>query len=286
MKISRGCIPGLKGAITGMITIAIMNSKGGVAKTTTAVNLAAILARDHGQRVLLVDADAQANATAFCLDTDHAPLRTLADLLRLPPLQRTDFTASVEITEAIAPSTIDGVDLLPADASLMALDLSCAASDRAWTGVLAAGLPTVAEHYDFCLIDCPPAFSAASSAALLAADRVLIPIKVDAFSLDGMASLVQQIANMRELNPRLRLLGLLPVMWYRSDLNSASMDALHGSGLPVLPRIRRSDLVDKMTFARAPLIVCAPKSGAAQDYRALARRILYVLAQEGGAVRG
>lgn len=259
-----------------MRTIAICNLKGGVAKTTTAVNLAAILAADCGKRVLVVDADSQANATGF-LGGDR-DLVGMADLLRGEicggnplELQRTN---------------IEGVRLVSGSAELMDLDLTKAGEGRADVQCLRklrALLEEVrktepeelaallyGEPFDYCLIDCPPAFNAASAAALIAADEVLIPVKLDAFALEGMANLMQQIANMRKINPRLRVLGVLPVMWYRSDTITKAESALRNAGLKVLPRIRRSDRVDDMTYAQAPLIVCSPRSGPCRDYRRLA----------------
>lgn len=262
-----------------MKTIAICNLKGGVAKTTTTVNLAANLARDHGKRVLVIDADSQANSTRFYLRAAEGvgPYETMADLLRMPKSERTHFSVSFNLTNVIVAGSFEGVDLLPADSTLMDLDLSKVESDEVFTEVLALGLPDLKRRYDYVLIDCPPAFNAASAAALLATDEVLIPIKLDAFSLDGMGNLMQQIVNMRKINPKLQVLGLLPVMWYRSDEIRRAEMALRETGLPILPRIRRSNRVDDMTFAQEPLIACSPKSGACQDYRRLADYL------EGGA---
>lgn len=260
-----------------MKVIAECNLKGGVAKTTTTVNLAANLARDHGKQVLVIDADSQANTTAFYRADTDACYDSLANLLRTPKRERTEFSVCFWLGAAIRPSSFPGVDLLPADSTLMDLDLSKVESEEVFTEALALGLPNLKARYDYVLIDCPPAFNAASAAALLAADEVLIPIKLDAFSLDGMGNLMQQIVNMRKINPKLRVLGLLPVMWYKSDEIRRAEMALRETGLPILPRIRRSNRVDDMTFAQEPLIVCSPKSGACQDYRRLADYL------EGGA---
>lgn len=309
-----------------MRTIAICNLKGGVAKTTTVVNLAAILARDLHRRVLVIDADSQGNATSFLGGDREQP--GMAALLQ------------GEITEKkpleLQRTNVEGVSLIAGSAELMDLDLTKAGEgtvnvqclrqlrqqlerkasayckvmgpaardtspgasatfpsrgrqsgpsrtpaptadhqkvqlppDGDNTQLLAAtffGLP-----YDYCLIDCPPAFNAASSAALIAADAVLIPVKLDAFALEGMANLLQQIQNMRRINPRLRVLGVLPVMWYKSERIQAAERALREAGLQILPRIRRSDKVDEMTYRQAPLISCSPKSGPCKDYRVLAR---------------
>lgn len=267
-----------------MKTIAVCNLKGGVAKTTTAVNLAADLARYHNKRVLLIDADSQANATSF-LGGDR-------DLIGMAALLRGEVSGGTPLE--LQRTNVEGVRLVSGSADLMDLDLTKAGEDlvdvqclRKLRGYLEeveadpAELTAVlcGESFDYCIIDCPPAFNAASAAALLAADEVLIPVKIDAFALEGMANLMQQIANMRKINPRLRVAGLLPVMWYKSAEIARAERTLRESGLPVLPRIRRSNRVDDMTFAQQPLCVCSPKSGAAQDYRRLARRIA---AEKGG----
>lgn len=254
-----------------MKTIAIVNRKGGVAKTTTAVNLAADLARDHGKRVLVVDADSQANATTFLGGDKTRPgMEALLQGAPIVPLQLTNAG--------------DGIRLISASDSLMGLDLTKAGEGKLKLSCLRdlrQYLETMHEPFDYCLVDCPPAFNAASSAALIAADSVLIPIKIDAFALEGMGNLMQQIANMRRINPKLQVLGLLPVMWYKSPEISKAEMALRESGLPILPRIRRSNRVDDMTFSQAPLIVCSPHSGACQDYRRLASFLV-----EGGARNG
>ena len=255
-----------------MKTIAICNLKGGVAKTTTVLNLAADLAHDHSKRVLVVDADSQCNATEFLGGGREG--HSLATLLRTPAVERTTFTVSFEAAQIISASTVPGVDLLPADDSLMDLDLSKAANGSAWVECLAelksaAGL----KAYDFVLIDCPPAFNAAAAAALLAADEVLIPIKLDAFALRGMGNLLRQIENMRKINPALKVDGVLPVMWYPAKEAEDALRQLREYGLHVFSRIRRSTMVDAMTYRQEPLYRTSPKSGASHDYRRFAAKI-------------
>lgn len=243
-----------------MKTAVIINLKGGVAKTATAVNVAAILARDYKQRVLLIDADSQCNATEFY--GGDPSKGNLAELLRRGDLD--------DAAWGIQSTTFRGVDLLAGDESLMDLDLTKVELQDVKSTVLRDMTRYLesARLYDWVLVDCPPAFNAASAAALLAADEVVIPIKLDAFSLRGMSNLMRQIANMRKINTGLRLGGLLPTMWYRSANIIAAEATLRSSGLPVYPHIRRTDKVDDMTFAQQPVIVSSPKSAAARDYRA------------------
>lgn len=269
--------PERKENLKTMRTIAIMNLKGGVAKTVTAVNLAANLATLHEKRVLVIDADSQANSTEFFgVSAEDGSLTTL---LRLEDRSRETLIRTAD--RIIQPTDLPRLRVLPADAGLMALDLSMVQSHSVYSACLRDLLrDELSQGWDFVLIDCPPAFNASAAAALLAADEVLIPIKLDAFSLRGMGNLMEQIKNMQQINPELRILGLLPTMWYSSDEIKAAERILRDSGLPVLPHIRRSAMVDGMTFRQEPLIRCSPKSGACRDYKLLASRIV----MEGGAV--
>lgn len=247
-------------------TTAILNLKGGVAKTTTAINLAAILARDHGKRVLITDADSQCNTTEFFgVDPKGG---TLATVLRDAGLFEDLFGDSASYAASCIQSTkYNNVDILPGDDSLMDLDLSKVEQGTVSANVLRYLVEKVKDRYDYHLIDCPPAFNAASAAALIAADDVIIPIKLDAFSLRGMANLMRQIRNMKRINPRLRLAGCLPTMWYKDPQIQDAEEQLRKAGLPIFHHIRRSDKVDDMTFQQEPLLISSPNSAAGVDYR-------------------
>lgn len=243
-------------------TTAIVNLKGGVAKTTTAINMAAILARNYGKRVLLIDADSQCNTTEFFGADDTG--EHMASLLRRPA---TPETPECSAFFAIQHTAMNNVDLIPGDESLMDMDLSAAAQGIANTGILREVVNAVKDKYDYVLIDCPPAFNAASAAALVAADDVIIPIKLDAFSLRGMINLTRQIQNMRKINPRLRITGLLPTMWYKSPEIQDAEQQLKNAGFRVYHHIRRSDKVDRMTWKQEALLISSPRSAAGVDYR-------------------
>lgn len=244
-------------------TTAILNLKGGVAKTTTAVNMAAILAKEYKARVLLIDADSQCNTTEF-FRANTEMYGTLAQILRL----KEDSCDPVAFCgSCIQPTEYKGVDIIPGDDSLMDLDLSKVELGKVNVNILRQLVEGVSGMYDYILIDCPPAFNAASAAALVAADDVVIPIKLDAFSLRGMGNLMRQIKNMRRINPRLRLAGCLPTMWYKDPQIQAAEEQLRSAGLPVFPHIRRSDKVDRMTWQQDPLLISSPNSAAGIDYR-------------------
>ena len=255
-----------------MRVTAIINLKGGVAKTTTTINMAAILAR-AGARVLLIDADSQCNCTEF-FGADES-YGNLAGILRIDPMRHPNpygFAAG-----CIQRTAYDRLDILPGEDSLMDLDLSKVESGNISINIIRRMLENLSSNYDFCLVDCPPAFNAASAAALVAADDAIIPIKLDAFSLRGMGNMMRQILNMQRINPRLRVAGVLPTMWYRADQIKACEDQMQKSGLNVYPHIRRSDRVDDMTYRQEPLLITSPNSAAGVDYR---RFVAAYVAQE------
>ena len=258
-----------------MRTTAILNLKGGVGKTATTVNMAAILAADYGKRVLVVDADSQANTTEFFGMSGAS--QTLAHLLR---------GEYITPWASLCATNYKGLSVIPADDSLMDLDLTKVEGKQIDVGCLRDLCPKLSKEpgpFDYVLIDCPPAFNAACAAALLAADDVIIPIKLDAFSLRGMANLMRQIQNMRAINGKLKLAGLLPTMVYKSEKIDTALETLRSSKLFVFPSIRKTNKVDDMTFAQRPLIESSPKSAACIDYR---RFVGVYVAQEGGKSRG
>lgn len=261
-----------------MRTTVILNLKGGVAKTATTINMAAILSSIYDKEVLVIDADSQCNTTEFL--GGNPLIGNLANVLRTEDPECGRFAIS-----QIQPSNIPHVDLLAGDDSLMDLDLTKVELKSVQATVLRDMISRLEncqpDTYDVCLVDCPPAFNAASAAALMAADDVIIPIKLDAFSLRGMTCLLRQISNMKKINPALRLAGCLPTMYYKSPTMMAAEETLRASGIPVFSPIRRTDKVDEMTFAQDPLIDFSPRSAAARDYRHFVKEYI-----EGGKRNG
>lgn len=250
-----------------MKIICVMNLKGGVGKTVTADNMAAILAADHGKRVLLVDADHQGNTSRFFKADQDAD--TLREVLLGAEEPRWPFV--------VQGTGHEGLDILPANIALAELDASVAQNIGVGLYKLRAFLQGIREDeaYDYCIVDMPPAFSFAARAALIAADEVIVPIKLDAFSVDGMAELLRQISSMRKVNPALRLAGVLITMWRNIDMVTQAEGILRRSGVPVYKSvIRRTDRVDESTFSREPLYIYSPRSAACVDYRAFVREYL------------
>lgn len=258
-----------------MKTTAIMNLKGGVAKTITAVNMAAILAEKHGKRVLLIDADHQGNSSSYF--SSEEPCTTLTDIL----------TAECEPywADDVQHSGTEGLDYLPADINLAELDLDEIDKherDRRHYR-LRSFVESAAEDdaYDHVIIDMPPSFSTAARAALIAADEVIVPMKLDAFSIEGMIAMSRQIESSRKLNPKLKFLGVLVTM-RRGRSTEVGIRALRGFKIPVFNQTIRwtSELVDESTYKHQPLHVYSPRCGAARDY------VKFVIEYLGGTQNG
>lgn len=242
---------------------AVMNLKGGVAKTITAVNMAMILAQKHGKRVLLIDGDHQGNSSSFFSPEEGCI--TLREVL----------TDECEIvwSDNVSQSELSGLDYLPSDMSLAKLDLmddkDLGERDRRLYRLRDFLLAAAEDDaYDHVIIDMPPSFSTAAKAALIAADEVVIPMKIDAFSVSGLVELLEQVENMRKINIGLHLAGVLVTMYRNAENINQAVSFLRKSGIPVYhTTIRWTDrLVDESTFAQLPLYVHSPRCAAARDY--------------------
>ena len=181
--------------------IAIANQKGGVGKTTTAINLSAALALAE-QRVLLIDLDPQGNATVGCGVDKKTLVHTCNDVLLHDCL-----------AEQACLITTGGFDLLPGNEDLTVAEVSL--MDRAHRETfLFKALQPLHAMYDFILIDCPPALNTLTLNAFVAADSVLIPMQCEYYALEGLAALLQTIEQIQaSINPRLCVEGVLRTMY-------------------------------------------------------------------------
>jgi chromosome partitioning protein len=179
---------------------AIANQKGGVGKTTTAVNVAACIA-EAGYATLLVDIDAQANATVG-----------LGHPKDLQPNVYGVLAGEASAFDAIVPTTIENLSLLPSHPDLAgaSMELPRQAGSE---GRLRDALVGIRERFAYTLLDCPPSLGPLTVNALVAADRVIVPVQTEYFALEGLAGLLDTLALIqRELNPRLAVAGMLLTM--------------------------------------------------------------------------
>lgn len=250
-----------------MKTIAIINMKGGCAKTTTTANMAYILAKDYGKRVLAIDNDKQGNLSKACGVWSYDK-QSLADVL----------TGQQDIQDVIQSTSTNGMDVVPANMHLLSANLMVIKDeDRQQATILKEGLEKVQDNYDYCIIDCPPDINISVINALVAADEVIIPIKIDGYSFDGMNELEEQISNAKQLNPRLKFRGCLVTMFYNREVCRQGEEWLKSQRYPVFrTHIRKTEKVDEATFTGKSLMEYSPRSAAARDYRMFTKEYLEV----------
>lgn len=247
-----------------MRTLAFVNQKGGVGKTTSAVNVAAALA-EMGQRVLLVDLDPQGCASAWCgVQSDGKGLLEV-------------LSGNGSLVDLVSVSALPGVDVVPASEWLSSADRALASEVGAET-ILRKSFHHLPKKWDFLLVDCPPALGVLTVSALVACREAFVPVEASTMALGGLLRLVQTVDAVRDrLNPELRLAHILAV---RVDTRTnLARDVVENLRTRFGPLVLRAVVHESVRFREAwsfqkPITSYDPRGTGAEDYRAVSHELL------------
>lgn len=248
-----------------MKIFSLMNLKGGVAKTISAINIAYILAEKYDKKVLLIDNDKQANTSRFFGVFDEEK-PSLAHIIN----------KTINIIETIQSTDYENIDLIQCTMEITQADIN-ALNERTLERykILSEALEEVRNDYDFCVIDNAPDTNTSVLNALSASDWVLVPIKADAFALDGLKEIIDQVNNIKSaVNSKVKLKGCFITQYQNNKANQHILEELKRLGYPVLKSIRRSIKVDESTIERKPILEFSRNCGASIDYKKLVEELL------------
>ena len=250
--------------------LAVSNQKGGVGKTTTAINLGTALAA-IGQRVLIVDMDPQGNASTGLGVPRETRRTTIYDVV----------VDGRSVEDAAVATTVPGLHIIPADADMSGVEIELSQSDRRSYRLRDALSPSGQDGplpYDYVLIDCPPSLNLLTLNAMAAADAVLVPLQCEFFALEGLTQLMKTVEMVRQsLNPTLEIQGLVLTMFDRRNALSGQVEAdvrAHFGAKVYDSVIPRNVRVSEAPSFGKPVLIYDLKCAGSQAYLRLAREVV------------
>lgn len=265
-----------------MKTIAFINNKGGVGKTASTTTVAHMIATLHNKKVLLIDLDPQGNCTSLYSNVDMISI--LASMLAGETFKETEYSlenllldSALDIHKCIKKTSYDGLDIIPALLTLSQCEELLKADIKVPQQFkLKMHLDKIKDEYDYCILDCSPSVSIININGLVASDIVYVPCKCDAWSAVGICITKTLIENVSTYSPKLKLGGVFFTQWENKNVNRTTLDLLNEFiGNEIIPvKIRKSKLIEEMTYMQQPLLEYDKSSAVTEDYIALTDYIL------------